>query len=204
MGDDVLALAREIAADEALDKRARQRAHDQRSLSGWIDVGSEDAFVATTLEYVDEKIAEYAKELGHASDRIVWLLLLPEDQAQHEADRLHVLAHELIKQIDETIDLARFIETIQLPDNIHEVRLERALERALEEAFLVLEVPEDERFADPRFLGHLRQRCTPVPLSGEQSGRRLQDLVPGVHVLAAPSLVMPLETLHEKCFKRRS
>src|SRR6185436_19526852 len=110
MSDDVLALAGEIAADEALNKRAGQRAHDQRGLSGRIDVGPEDTFVAPTLEYVDEKIAEYAKEFGHASHRIVGLLLLPEDQAQDEADRLHVLAHELIEQIDQAIDLSRFVE----------------------------------------------------------------------------------------------
>jgi hypothetical protein len=102
------------------------------------------------LEYVDEKIAEYAKDRRREPpDRPA--ASPPEDQAQHEADRLHVLPHELIKQIDEAIDLARFVETIQLSDNIHEIRLERALERALEEAFLVLEVPEDERLADPRF-----------------------------------------------------
>ena len=89
-----------------LDERAGQRAHDQRCFSGRIDVGSEDTLVAPTLEYVDEKIAEDAKELGDASHGIVRLLLLPEDQAQHEADRLHVLPHELIKQIDEAIDLA--------------------------------------------------------------------------------------------------
>ena len=92
-----------------------------------------------------------------------------------------MLAHEIVEEIDQPMNLRRLVQSIQLTDNVHEIRLERALESALEKPLLVLEVPEDERLADPRFLGDLRKRGAAESLRGEQPGSGLEDLVAGIH-----------------------
>src|ERR1041385_3955214 len=105
-----LAFTGKVAADEALYEGACQGAHHERRLAGGIDVRTKDPLLATVLEYVVQQVTEDPEELRHAGDGIVGLLLLAQDEAENEADRLHVLAHEIVEEIDQPMNLRRLVQ----------------------------------------------------------------------------------------------
>src|SRR4029077_20552825 len=168
-------------AHEALHEDAVESAHDEPGLEAGDDGRAEDALLAAAVEDVGEEIAVHALELVHVPDEIVRMLLLAQDQAQEELHGVKVLGHEAVVSVDQQLDLVELRETCQLVEHVDDVGLERPLHGAPEELLLVLEVPEDERLRDLSLLRNLRERRARVPVRREETGRRLEDFLPGFH-----------------------
>ena len=138
---------------------------------GGFDVGPETSGLAARLDDVGQQAAEDPVEVVDPRGDVVGLALAADHEGQQEAHRVDVVAHELVEEVDQPLDLGRLVETFEIVD-IDEIRLQRAAERGAEELLLAVEVPEDERLADLGLARDLRQRRVFVAVLGEEARRR--------------------------------
>src|SRR5881396_2842320 len=176
-----LGVAGGVGAEEALHEDAVERRHDEPGVQLGVYRRAKYPLLATAVDDVCEQVAVYPLQLVHVPDHVVGMLLLPQDEAHDELDRVDVLRDERVVGVDQLPDLIDLGETLQVVEHVDDVRLQRALKGGPEELLLVLEVPEDERLRDLGRLGDLREGGVGVAVDGEQAGRRLEDLLAGVH-----------------------
>src|SRR3989454_5228415 len=176
-----LGVAGGVGAEKALHEDAVERRHDEPGIQVRIDRRAKYPLLATAVDDVGEQVAVHPLQLVHVPDHVVGMLLLPQDEAHDELDRVDVLRDERVVGVDQLPDLIDLGETLQVVEHVDDVGLQRALKGGPEELLLVLEVPEDECLRDLGLLGDLREGGVGVAVDGEQAGRCLEDLLPGVH-----------------------
>src|SRR5207253_86016 len=181
MLEEDLGAAGRLAAEEALDEDAVERRHDEPGVQVRVYRRAEYSLLATAVDDVGEQVAVYPLQLVHVPDHVVGVLLLPQDEAHDELDRIDVLGDERVVGVDQLPYLIDLGETLQVVEHVDDVGLQGALEGVAEELLLVLEVPEDERLRDLGLLRDLGERGVGVALRREEPGRGLEDLLPRVH-----------------------
>src|SRR2546422_8424176 len=157
MLEEDLGAAGRLAAEEALDEDAVERRHDEPGVQVRVHRRAEYSLLATAVDDVGEQVAVYPLQLVHVPDHVVGVLLLPQDEAHDELDRIDVLGDERVVGVDQLPYLIDLGETLQVVEHVDDVGLQGALEGGPEELLLVLEVPEDERLRDLGLLGDLRE-----------------------------------------------
>src|SRR4029077_6322874 len=83
-----------IVAEKSLHQDPVQRAHDETAVELRRDVLAEESLLAAALENVGKEIQEDALELAHVPREVVGMLLVTQDEAQEELDRVDVLRDE--------------------------------------------------------------------------------------------------------------
>ena len=173
-----------LIVHEVLDEDPVERGQNQRRIQRRVDVGAEAPALAAGLDDVGQQAAEDPVQVVDALGDVVRLALAADHEGEQKADRIDVVADEFVEEVDQPLDLRRFVEPFELVD-VDEVRLEGAAEGGAEELLLAVEVPENQGLADLGLTRHLRQRRVFVAVSGEQACRGRQDAIAGLQGLIA-------------------